>query len=90
MTPEEAMQGIVDLVQLILANSSRTPDELARMTISQINGIADAIHRFKIHAWGMGLGKKDEKKQDIVKDEPTTDDLMAFVGRFGGGSVTET
>lgn len=76
------MQGIVDIIQFVLANSSHKPDDLGKMTLPQVNAIADAIHRFKIHAWGIGLGGKD--KPPTADKEHTPEDGRAFVAQFIG------
>jgi hypothetical protein len=89
-TSGEAFASLVKLVQFTHANSSETLESLGNMTIPQVEILADAIHKFKITALGIGLGGKDggaDKSAKGAKSQPTSDSTPVGAGWAAGFSA---
>jgi hypothetical protein len=72
------------LVKFVLANSEVEPGALADWTIPQINAKAESIRKYKIHAFGVGLGGKEDADRSTGKTSNLNDVAnqwnMAFAG----------
>jgi hypothetical protein len=83
MSPGEAKKAIIELIQFVLANSEIDLSSLPTWTIPQINAKAESIRKYRIHAWGVGLGGKDKEAPQLDR-EHTKEDALSFVAQFAG------